>query len=74
MTYQDPNPVEVVPIPLGSDTARSNDTHPRRGGIGTAITFVLAVLLIVGFTILGISSNERSATNPPAQTTGESTR
>jgi hypothetical protein len=72
MTYQDPPP-EIVPLPLGSDTARSSDTDPR-GGWGTVVTFIVAVLLIVGFAILGISSNERSATNPPAQTTGQNTR
>jgi hypothetical protein len=72
MTYQDP-PTEVVPIPLGSDTARSSDTDPR-GGWGSVVTFIVVVAVIVGFAILGISSNERSATNPPAQTTGENTR
>jgi hypothetical protein len=70
MTYQDP---EVVPIPVGSDAAGSNDIDPR-GGWGTVITFIVAVALIVGFAILGISSNERTATNPPAQTTGQNTR
>jgi hypothetical protein len=70
MNYQD-TPPEVVPIPL--DTARSSDSDPR-GGWGTVVTFIVAVLLIVGFAVLGISSNERSATNPPAQTTGQSTR
>jgi hypothetical protein len=70
MTNQDP---EVVPLPLGSDTPRSSDNDPR-GGWGTVVTFIVVVLLIVGFAILGISSNERSATNPPAQTTGQSTR
>jgi hypothetical protein len=69
----DPVSPEIVPLPLESDTARSSDIDPR-GGWGTAVTFIVAVLLIVGFAILGISSNERSATNPPAQTTGQNTR
>jgi hypothetical protein len=70
-----PDPVspEVVPLPIESDTGRSSDNDPR-GGWGTVVTFIVVVLLIVGFAILGISSNERSASNSPAQTTGQNTK
>jgi hypothetical protein len=69
----DPHSPEIVPLLLGSDTARSSDTDPR-GGWGTVVTFIVAVLLIVGFAVLAISSNEQSASNSPAQTTGQNAR
>jgi hypothetical protein len=82
MTQQDPfnprpqRPPDVDPLPPGSNPPRYRDQDVARSGnwnsgiIGAAI---LAALVVIGLIMWAGTGGQLTATNPPAQTTGQNT-
>jgi hypothetical protein len=78
MTYKDPNnprpqlPPDVDPLTPGADPPRYRDIN-RAGNWNTEIIVaaVLALIVSIGLIMWGALTNQQTADNPPAQTTGQ---
>ena len=76
MTQQDPfkpraqQPPDIDPLPPQYRNIGRNDNNWNSGIIGAAI---VAALVVIGVIVWASTAGQQTATNPPAQTTGQST-
>jgi len=76
MTQQDPlnprpqQPPDIEPLPPRYRNIGRNDNNWNSGIIGAAI---VAALVVIGVIVWASTTGQQTASNPPAQTTGQGT-
>jgi hypothetical protein len=78
MTQQDPfNPrpqrPDLDPLPSGSNQSRYRDIDRTDWNSGVIAAAIVAAVIVIGLIVWASTSGQQTATNPPAQTTGQGT-
>jgi hypothetical protein len=77
MTYPDPDtprpqrPPDVDPLPPMTPGSRYGDVDERTWNTGVILATILAALVVIGAIVWAATSDQETASNRPAQTTGQ---